>query len=209
MRNTNYIDPSDAWKNFVSTGDETYLSELYYVHFDLLYAVGTRYTSDRQIIEDSIQNIFVNLLKKRTKLPQVTKVRAYIIKSFRRQLFLDLKKQKRLSFPEELPENQFEYHPSAEHNILKQDAHTEILAALKKSLGNLSPKQQEIIYLRFDCDLSYEEISTILEISVDSCYKSVYRAIKIVKSDIETMLAYGEKMILLFITSIARLSGKK
>lgn len=204
MRKTSYIDPSDTWHHFISTGDEAHFSALYFAHFDLLYTTGTRYTSDSHIIEDSIQNVFVYLLNNRSKLKLVTKVRSYLIKSFRHQLFLDLKKQKRLSFPEELPENQFEYYPSAEHVLLKQDEHNHIRKALQKSLAKLPPKQQEIIYLRFDCDLSYEEISAILEISVDSCYKSVYRAIKSVKTEIETILANGQKMILLFIASLAK-----
>lgn len=204
MRDTNYIDPSDAWNHFVSTGDEGHFSALYFAHFDLLYTIGRRYTSDTQVIEDSIQNVFVYLLKNRTKIKLVTKVRSYLIISFRHQLFLDLKKQKRLALSEELPENQFDYYPSIEHAILKQDEHNEILEALKKSLKNLPPKQQEIIYLRYDCDLSYEEISAILEISVDSCYKSVYRAIKAVKTDIESILANGTKMLLLFIASLSK-----
>lgn len=204
MRDTNYIDPSDAWNHFVSTGDEGHFSALYFAHFDLLYTIGRRYTSDTQVIEDSIQNVFVYLLKNRTKIKLVTKVRSYLIISFRHQLFLDLKKQKRLALSEELPENQFDYYPSVEHSILKQDEHNEILEALKKSLKNLPPKQQEIIYLRYDCDLSYEEISAILEISVDSCYKSVYRAIKAVKTDIESILANGTKMLLLFIASLSK-----
>lgn len=204
MRKTDSIDPSDTWHQFISTGDEGHFSALYFAHYDLLYTIGARYTQDNQIIEDSIQNVFVYLLKNRTKLKLVTKVRGYLVKSFRHQLFLDLKKQKRLSFPEELPENKFDYYPSAEHTILKQDEHNEIQTALRKSLKKLTSKQQEIIYLRFDCDLSYEEISTILEISVDSCYKSVYRAIKTVKSDIETMLNNGGKMLLFLIVSISK-----
>lgn len=188
MKKTTDIDNRDAWKIFISTGCEKSFSVIYYNHFDLLYYVGLKYTSNRQIIEDSIQNIFVYLLKKRKNLNLVTNVKAYLLKSFRRQLFLDLKKQSRFSFSDQLTETQFNYFNGTEQSISEKEELNILKRAIKKSMKNLSAKQQEIIYLRYDCDLSYEEISNILEISVDSCYKSVYRSIKIMKTSIEQMI---------------------
>lgn len=181
------INYREAWELFVLEGSDEAFSKIYFNHYDLLYSIGLKYTSDIHVVEDSIQNIFTYLLKSRNKLKYVTNVRGYILKSFRNQLFLDLKKQKRLSLPDQLPDNHFEYFNSIEHNISEQEELNELHKMLKTSLGKLTAKQQEIMYLRFDCDLSYEEISTILEISIDSCYKSIYRSIKFIKSDIEQM----------------------
>lgn len=183
------INYSEAWEMFVLEGSDKAFSVIYFNHYDLLYSIGLKYTSDVHVIEDSIQNIFTYLLKSRNKLRQVTNVRGYILKSFRNQLFLDLKKQKRLSLPDQLLEDNFEYFNSIEQSIFEQEEHSELQKMLKTSLSKLSRKQQEIMYLRFDCDLSYEEISNILEISVDSCYKSIYRSIKTIKNDIEQMLS--------------------
>lgn len=179
----------EAWELFVLEGNDEAFSIIYFNHYDLLYSIGLKYTSDIHVIEDSIQNIFTYLLKIRNKLKHVTNVRGYLLKSFRNQLFLDIKKQKRLSLPDQLPEDNFEYFNSIEQNISEQEELTELQKMLKISLGKLTARQQEIMYLRFDCDLSYEEISNILEISVDSCYKSIYRSIKTVKNDIEQMLS--------------------
>jgi RNA polymerase sigma factor (sigma-70 family) len=183
------INYSEAWELFVLEGSDKAFSIIYFSHYDLLYSVGLKYTSDTHVIEDSIQNIFTYLLKIRNKLKHVTNARSYLLKSFRNQLFLDLKKQKRLSFPDQLPEDSFEYFNSIEQSIFEQEDHSELHKMLKMSLHKLTKKQQEILYLRFDCELSYEEISNILEISIDSCYKSIYRSIKIIKSDIERMLS--------------------
>lgn len=197
LTETNY---SDAWELFISKGNDEAFSVIYYNHYDLLYYVGLKYTSAIQIIEDSIQNVFTYLLKNRNKLKSVTNIRGYLLKSFRRQLFLDLKKQKRLSLPDQLPENEFDYFASTEQNISDKEEFNELQSALKRSLIKLTAKQQEIIYLRFDCDLSYEEISNILEISVDSCYKSVYRSIKTIKTDIDQILVKGKNLVLMFIS---------
>lgn len=204
MKSATDINFSEAWELFISKGNDEAFSMIYFNHYDLLYYIGLKYSSDTQIIEDSIQNIFTYLLKNRNKLRHVTNVRGYLLKSFRRQLFLDLKKQKKHFLPNEWPENQFDYFNSTEQNIAEKEELNELQQALRKSLGKLTARQQEIIYLRFDCDLSYEEISTILEISVDSCYKSVYRSIKAIKVDVEQMLVKSKNLLLMFISILKR-----
>ncbi len=199
MERTTDTDSSDAWRIFILTGCEKNFSLIYHRHFNLLYYVGLKYTSNRQIIEDSIQNVFVYLLKKRSKLNLVINVKAYLLKSFRRQLFLDLKKQSRFSFTGQLNENQFEYFNGAEQVISEKEELNRLKRVIKKSLVNLSAKQREIIYLRYDCELSYEEISDILEISVDSCYKSVYRSMKIMRTDIEHIFTRCVDFFLIFL----------
>ena len=191
------IDYSATWNIFTSNGNEDAFSMIYHGHYNLLYYVGLKYTSDIQVVEDSIQNVFVNLLKNRTKLNPVINVRGFLLKSFRRQLFLDLKKQKKLSLIGQITESQFDYFNGTEENLYEKDEPDELQRALKRSLLKLSDRQKEIIYLRYDCDLSYEEISSILEISVESCYQSVYRSIKTMKLDIEQMLSKGKYFIFL------------
>ncbi len=185
MKKTTDIDSSKAWETFISTGNEESFSLIYNDHFNLLYYVGLKYTCNRQIIEDSIQNIFVYLLKKRKKLNLVINVKAYLLKCFRRQLFLDIKEQKRFSSAGRLSDNQFDDYQGAEQAISEKEESNRLKIVIKRSLVNLSARQQEIIYLRYDCELSYEEISDILEIAVDSCYKSVYRSLKTMRTDIE------------------------
>ena len=205
MKISNAIDYSELWELFLSTGNEEVFSVIYKHNYDILYCVGLKYTSDIQAIEDSIQNVFIYLLKSRSKLKQVMNLKAYLVKSFRNQLFHDLKKQKRLSFPDQLLENGFDYFNSTEESILEKEELNELQSALRNSIVKLSPKQQEMIYLRFDCDLSYEQISGILDISVESCYKSVYRSIKAVKTGIDQMLEKSNDLILFYIYRIKKI----
>jgi RNA polymerase sigma factor (sigma-70 family) len=190
------IDFSTTWNLFTSNGNEEAFSTIYHGHYNMLYYVGLKYTTDIQVIEDAIQNLFVNLLKNRTRLNPVINVRGFLIKSFRRQLFLDLKKQKKLSLFGQITEAPFDYFYGTEDNLADKDESDELQGALKQSLLNLSDRQKEIIYFRYDCDLSYEEISGILGISVESCYQSVYRSVKTLKADIEKMLPKSKNLIL-------------
>lgn len=192
MNTSSDIDYGTTWNIFTANGNESAFSIIYYGHYNLLYYVGLKYTSDIQVVEDSIQNVFVNLLKNRTKLNPVINVRGFLLKSFRRQLFLDLKKQKKHSIHGQITEAKFDYFNGIDENLYEKDEPDELQNALKRSLLKLSDRQREIIYLRYDCGFTYEEISAILEISVESCYQSVYRSIKTIKVDIEQMLSKGK-----------------
>ena len=62
------------------------------------------------------------------------------------------------------------------------------LKMVRQIISELNPKQQEIINLRFNYNLSYKEISSLLEITVESCYKSVYRSVSAIRSKAENSL---------------------
>lgn len=207
---TTAYETGSAWKAFISTGCDKSFSRIYHDHFDLLYYIGLKYTSNNtQVIEDSIQNVFVYLLKKRKSLTEVTNVKAYLVKSFRRQLLVDLKKQSRFTLSDHFPEERFGYFNGIEQTIAEKEESDELKQAMRKSLAKLSPRQQEIIYLRYDCELAYEDIANILEISVDSCYKSVYRSVRILKTSIEQLVTKGADLLcVLFLTDRTAITNR-
>ncbi|WP_321290491.1 sigma-70 family RNA polymerase sigma factor [uncultured Sunxiuqinia sp.] len=181
---TNIKDHSEGWDLFITNGSKNAFCEIYYGYFDIMFRFGMKYTNDSQIIEDSIQNLFIYLLNNRKKLTPVKNLKSYLLKSFRNQLIKDLKKQKSLVTLEQIIESQVEYFSSTEQTIIENEELNKRKAILRKCMGELKPKQQELIHLRFDCEMSYQEIADILEINVDACYKSIYRLIKLIKSEV-------------------------
>jgi RNA polymerase sigma factor (sigma-70 family) len=194
--NKNY---SAIWENFFTHDNREALSSIYFDHYDLLFNFGLKHTNDRQIVEDSIQNTFSYFLKSRKKLGKVHNVPGYLFISFRRQLFLDLKKQKKSLFAESLSENHFDYFSNPESDMDDREDEIQLRNVIKKCLQKLSAKQQEIIYLRFECDLSYEDISDMLEITVESCHKSIYRSIKAIRTEAQKIQKVEERLILFFL----------
>jgi RNA polymerase sigma factor (sigma-70 family) len=171
---------SDLWDKFISQNSQEALSIIYIDHYNRLFKFGLRYTSDKQIVENAIQNVFSYFLKIRKRLGPVNTISGYLIQSFRRQLYLELKKQKKIVLYETFSEADFNYYNAQEQ---KEDleGRDQMLQIVRRIISTLRPKQQEIIYLRFNCNLSYEEISSMLDISVDSCYKSVCRSVKAIR----------------------------
>lgn len=192
-RNFRINDYCAFWEKFVSEGSQEALSQIYFDHFDLLFSYGLKYTSDRQTIEDSIQNIFAYFLKVRKSLTPVNNIRGFLLKCFRRQLFLELKKQKRFFQTEDSLENSLNYSNSPEQDRIDNEEADDLQVVVNKCISNLTSKQQEIIYLRFTCELPYNEISNILQINVESCHKMVYRSIKAIRLEAEKTIAEERK----------------
>lgn len=194
----------DDWNQFIRDGNLDALSKVYFHNYDLLYTYGLKCTDDKRMVEDAIQDVFINLIKSRKCIGDVKNLVGYLIITFRRKLFLDLNKQKRILLTDQLPEEQFEFFKGTDLDFSENENLERIHLIIKQCIGNLSSKQQEIIFLRFENGISYEEIAKILQISVDSCYKSVYRSIKAIRNDVEKILGKGGNIILLVLAKLAK-----
>ena len=173
------------WESFVATGDKEAIGMIYFGHYDLLYNFGLKYTSDIQIIEDSIQNIFGYFLKSGGKFSSVKNLRGYLLQSFRHQLLLDLKKRNKVSHLKKNSQEKDDSHEPEVDEVYENEWSNLRLQKLDQCMEHLSKKQKEVLFLRFKCELSYSEISDILCIAVDSCQKLVYRSLKALREDFE------------------------
>ena len=189
----------DVWNRFIIDGDLDALGQIYFQCYDLLFDYGQRHISEKHLVEDVIQDIFVNLIKTRKNIGIVRNLNGYLFSTFRRQLFLDYNKQKKTFLTEKFSEEHFEYYKSTELDISENKNTEKIYSTVQQCIGKLSNRQREIIFLRFERELSYEEIALTLNISVDSCYKSIYRSIKTIGSEVENIIGKHANIFLLFL----------
>lgn len=179
------------WDKFIVTGDLKFLSRVYFYYYDKLFDYGMRITSDKHAVEDAIQNEFMNLIRLRNNLGKIENLPGYLISSFRRQLFSDLKRQKTVISSEFLSDEHFEYFRESEFDSDKKSKE-HLYRTIDTCISNLTGKQREILHLRFAKEIPYETISEMLNISVDSCYKSIYRSVNILRTEVEKVL--GKKL---------------
>lgn len=189
----------DVWNKFILDGNLEALSQIYFKYYDLLFDYGLRHISDRQLVEDVIQDIFINFIKTRKNIGIVKSLNGYLFSTFRRQLYLDFKKQKKTILTEKFPQEHFEYFKSLELNSSENEDMELIYSTVKHCIGKLTDRQREIIFLRFEKEISYDEIALTLNISVDSCYKSTYRSIKIIRAEVEKILGKPANIFLIFL----------
>lgn len=185
-------DPADkidqlkkAWLVFVHSGELDSLKEVYIHYFDFLFNYGKNFCTDQEIIEDAIQNIFVRLLKNREKLIQINNFNAYLITSFRNEVMHLMRQKKKNEINADFESFQYLIDNSVHDKMEGSESAQNLKAIIKRMIKQLSSSQQEIIFLRFYAGLAYDEISEILNISVESCRTSIYRAVGKLKSEIK------------------------
>ncbi len=199
LQSTNQL---KEWNRFIQDGNLDALSRIYFHYYDLLFTYGMKHGSDRLAVEDSIQDVFMNLIKYRKTIGVVKNLPGYLVSTFRHQHFLTEQNQKKKLPTGNVSAEHFEFFKTDDEDLQEQENIEQLHATIRQCIGKLSSRQQEIVFLRFENNISYEEIAGMLQISVDSCYKSVYRSIKTIRQEVGKMTGKGEGIILLFLSKL-------
>lgn len=173
------------WRSF-KAGDSEAFAYLYNLHLNSLYRYGTKLCNDEDLVKDAIQEVYLDLYLKREKNksnPQNLKF--YLILALKHNLIKKLKKRRRLIAGEDNEELTFEPEYSIEHDIIEQEQNEERSRNIKNILQQIPSRQKEALYLRYNESMEYIEIAHILNISVESARKQVYRALKTVRDMME------------------------
>ncbi len=173
------------WNNFIA-GDDHALALIYNSHSRELYRYGLKFSSNNSVIEDSIHDLFAELVKNRKQLGTTTNIRFYLLKSFKRKLFRLLQREKRFTLPGINPSYDFDVAFPVEEHIINEESYQNKIRALRKSIEKLTSRQKEAIYLRFNEELDYTEIAELLEMSIEASRNLIYRAVKELREAINT-----------------------
>jgi len=178
------INDNNLWEDF-KKGEQAALSHIYHLYVESLYRYGKKFSSDSDLVKDTIQDLFCDLIRTREKLGPTEHIYFYLIKSFRRKLFRSLNETNMTKHKEE-DEEAFTVHIvySVEEDYIQKEHLSKKEEMMQKGLAELSPKQREILYYRFTCDFEYEQICEIMSMKYDSARKMVFRALKSLRENL-------------------------
>ena len=155
------------WESFIK-GETAAFEEVYRRYYSLLYSYGIRMVGNRELVADTIQNLFVKLISNCRNLHPTDNVKAYLLCAFRNKL-LDAFQSSR---PMEAIEECHDFFPMNEDIINslfeKDDMDVTNERRLAKAISRLSGRQREILYLYYVKGLSHQEISGILGMNAQS-----------------------------------------
>ncbi|MGV8093176.1 MAG: RNA polymerase sigma factor [Mangrovibacterium sp.] len=173
----------EIWERF-KNGDKEALSLIYFQYFHSMYQYGIKICDDPEFIKDCIQEVFFKLIKTGTKLGPTDNILFYLFRTLKNVIYKELEKNKKI---EAAKIKNADFHTSflLEDQIMEQERATLKEMALARALNTLDGRQREIIYLRYECGMSYEQICEIMQIKNDSARKLVLRAIRSLKTIIE------------------------
>lgn len=167
---------SVIWDNF-RRGEKSALEEIYFQNVQFLFRYGKKFNADDDLLKDTIHDLFIDLIQNRKTLGPTDNVKFYLMRSFRRRLVLNIKKNRN-----DRNENLHEFIPeiiySAEEQLIKMESRSEQHSRMRQCLSELNPRQREILYYRFECGFSYDQICEIMSIKYDSARKLMFRSIE-------------------------------
>lgn len=175
-----------VWEAFLR-GDHTAFDRIYTRYFSLLFRYGLRFTSDRDLIKDVLQDLFTELFARQQNLPLIRRPGSYLMVCLRRKLFRSRNLSARHS-PENLqkePEYDFCLELSPEHQMIAGEQLRDQQKHLQHAILQLTSRQKEAVYLYFYESLSYEEIAGILDLKeIKYARTLIYRAVAALRKDL-------------------------
>jgi RNA polymerase sigma factor (sigma-70 family) len=178
------LDDSKIWESF-KKGDKDALSAIYHQHIDLLFSYGMKLCRDDELVKDTIQDLFFDLMRTRLNLGSTDNIRFYLTKALRRRLIQNLNKHKKHFNIAGESEVETEVVFSVEEDLITREDLSIKERLIRKGLKELSPTQREILFYRFSCNFDYNEICNIMSLKYDIARQQVSRALKAVKDKIK------------------------
>ncbi len=166
--------------DLLKAGNDASLIAIYNRYFDHLISYGYQFSKNKELIEDAVQDLFVDLNVKRKQLPNIKySVRSYLLKSTKFKIIQYLRREvKSIDIHQEYRFFEFDYAFSMEHDIISKQIVEEQKQRLKIATGTLTSRQREALYYFYNEQLSYDQIKDVMELhTVKSVRNLIYKAI--------------------------------
>ena len=164
------------WESFLCGDDEAY-TYIYRQYSQALYAYGMHFTSDKGLVEDCIQDVFIKIFQNRKHLQSTDNIKLYLFIALKNKLFNVFRKDIKYYQIDSL-EPVFTAEYTIEDEIIENEKEQFLNDKMIRMLDVLSPRQKEIIFYRFDEGLSYEEICQIMDMNYQSTQNLIQRSLK-------------------------------
>ena len=192
---------SSHWNAFKG-GNSVSFQYLYKAYSPALYNYGTKFSKDKDLIKECIQDLFVALWIRRTSIGNPEHIKNYLYKSFRNTVFKKIQQLDKTERYEETENYNFEVSITVEDQMIDGEQQEQISKKLSKAMDKLTPRQREAIFLKFHEQLSYDEIAGVMGITTKASYKLMSRSLDFLRSNLskEELLLFYAMLHLKFIS---------
>lgn len=159
----------DAYRH----GDTEALVILITKYFDSVYAYIVRLVGSHSEAEDIVQETFIKVWKQIDHFKPGLGLRPWLFRIARNTAIDHLRKKKNIPFSAFGEENEVTF-VDTEVNLLEQSINQENKQALEEAIAELKPSYREVIILRSQEGLTFDEISKTLDKPLNTV-KSLYR----------------------------------
>ncbi len=175
------------WWQRLKEDDSGSLAYFYEKYADWLLSYGLSVAGNRDIVKDALQELFLQIWNRRRNLSDPDSVKFYLMVSLRRLILKSVKDGR--TFSETMTDIKEE-----------EEGETEELHRLVlKAVRSLPPRQQELIFLKYYEQMSYDQIAEATGLDYQILRNTIYRAVKSLK---DMLLKYENTLISLLLLII-------
>ncbi|KAF2514852.1 RNA polymerase sigma factor [Flavobacterium foetidum] len=162
----------------IKKGDITAFEKLYDIYADVLFTFALQYTKETSIAKDAIHDVFLDIYKYRSGLAESVNVKSYLFKITQRNVLKKEKAAQKIFYITSDYDTVTLKELSFEDSLIEEENNATLNSRLAFAMQELTDKQRQALFYRFNEDKPYEEIATILDISIESCRTLIYRCLK-------------------------------
>ncbi|QDK81033.1 sigma-70 family RNA polymerase sigma factor [Spirosoma sp. KCTC 42546] len=169
---------AQLWVRF-KADDEKAFDQLAEARYRLLFNYATRFTKDRDLIKDCVQDLFLELWNRRKAIVETPYVTIYLIKALRNNLLRKLRRETgwRSTTEEGIEaESMLTDDLTAENEWIAGETLINTEQSLRRAVAQLPKRQQEVVFLKFYEGLSNDDIAQVMEIEKQTVANFLYRA---------------------------------
>jgi RNA polymerase sigma-70 factor (ECF subfamily) len=167
-------------------GDDDAFASIFRAHYSALVLSAARLLGDRSLGEEVVQDVMLELWRRRAELALTGPLRAYLHQSTRNRALNHLRHGRtvRQSEPYVRP-------PTAAPRADARVTSRELQAMVADAMAELSPPQREVFEMSRRDGLTYPEIASALDISVKTVEARMGRALRHLRERLRPWLPSG------------------
>ncbi len=174
----------DTLWHLLRQGDRSAFAQLYERYYSILYSYGYKLFPQVTLVEDAIQDLFIDLWRMRENLSAADSVKFYLFRSLRRSIHrLSEKEKNQVPFTFDAVE------PAMEASWIDHEQESLLIQRLTALLQNLPTRQREVITLRYYENFKTEEIALIMGITEKAVRNTLYKALTQLRGHLPVMTA--------------------
>lgn len=170
---------SNIW-DLLKQGDRSALVQLYQsLHKDLLL-YGMKLCMDMDLVKDATNDVFIDIWQRRHSITGVSNTKAYLLTCLRHKIFrLRLQQQRHQEINILAREHEESEQVSHEAILLAAELNEEMRKKIARALTQLTPRQKELVYMRFYEGLDATQIEERTGMGRKTIYNTIYNALKV------------------------------
>ncbi|MCM0721752.1 sigma-70 family RNA polymerase sigma factor [Parabacteroides sp. W1-Q-101] len=164
-----------VWMNFLQ-GDSSAFAEIYNMYADGMFAYGSCFIDDAELVKDAIHDIFLRLYNNRTSV-LTDNLKFYLLRAVKNEMYGILRNKKEFC---EVEENFTFFSPvySVEDMYIENEEEASLKKEVCLLLNSLTSRQKEVIYYRYMENLSIQEIAGLMDMNYQSVQNLIQRSME-------------------------------